>query len=476
MRNVPTMISRTPLIKSRCRFEKRRWVNESDIERKVTQMSEALSAVASVYVGLSADILHPGHINILEHARGLGEVTVGLLTDEAIARKKRLPALTYEQRERIVKNLVGVTRVVPQEDWDYSMNLLKYKPRFMVHGDDWLTGPETGIREKCLRALDSYGGNLVEIPYTHGLSSGALHEAAMSIGTTPDIRRRTLRRLLEAKPLVRVLEAHSPLSAIIAQSASIVTEEETKTFDCFWSSSLTDSTHAGKPDIEVLDLSDRLNSVNRIFEVTTLPLIFDGDTGGQPEHFALAVRSLERLGVSAVIIEDKKGLKKNSLLGNDVLQVQEDPYRFANKIQTGMGARVTNDFMIFARIESLILEAGMEDALNRARIYVEAGASGVMIHSRDASPKSVFEFAEKFRRDFDNTPLISVPTAYNGVTELELQNAGFQIVIYANHLLRASYPAMVRAADKILAHGRSLELDGEIASLPEILNLIPGTR
>jgi len=432
--------------------------------------------MSNVYVGLTADILHPGHINILEHARGLGEVTVGLLTDRAVATRKRLPSLTYEQRKRIVENIVGVTHVVPQDEWDYSINLLKYKPRFMVHGNDWITGPDKRMREKCLEALHSFGGELVEIPYTEGVSSGALHEAALVIGTTPDIRRKTLRRLIEAKPLVRVLEAHSPLSALVVENSSCSIDGETRGFDCFWSSSLTDSTHAGKPDIEVFDLSDRLQNVNRIFEVTSLPMIFDGDTGGQTAHFELAVKSMERLGISAVIIEDKKGLKKNSLLGNEVIQEQEDAQEFARKIEAGRNAVVTDDFMIIARIESLILEKGIRDAVNRAQIYVEAGAQGIMIHSRESNPASIYEFAGRFRKDFADVPLVSVPTTYNQSTEEDLFAHGFNLVIYANHLLRAGYPAMVKAAQSILRNRRSFEIESDLISMSELLDLIPGTR
>ncbi len=432
--------------------------------------------MGSVYVGLTADILHPGHINILEHARNLGSVTVGLLSDRAVSQRKRPPALTYDQRKRILENIVGVKEVVAQEHWDYSINLLRLKPDFMVHGDDWTEGPELAVRQKCLDALATYGGKLVEVPYTTGVSSGALHEAALAIGTTPDIRRKTLRRLLDAKALSRFIETHSPLSAIVAEQTTVKSGDSLRRFDGFWSSSLTDSTLFGKPDNEAIDLSHRLSTANQTFEVTTLPMIFDGDTGGQPEHFEINVRSMERLGISAVIIEDKKGLKKNSLLGNDVMQVQEDPTVFGEKIERGKKALVTRDFMIFARIESLILDAGLEDALQRARIYVGAGADGIMIHSRDKTPQPVFDFARSFRKDFPGVPLVCVPTTYSQVTEAELENVGFNIVIYANHLLRASYPAMSKVATCILREERASGVEDSIAPMGEILNLIPGTR
>ena len=430
-----------------------------------------------VYVGMTADFLHHGHINLLQHARNLGAVTVGLLTDEAVLERKRLPALSFDERKKIIENIIGVQQVVPQKEWDYSANITLLKPDLMVHGNDWAQGPETGVRQRCLEALASYGGKLVEIPYTEGVSSGALKAATLDIGTTPDIRRKSLRRLLESKPLSRFIESHSPLSALIAEGASVESGGGVlRRFDGFWSSSLTDSTLLGKPDTEAVDLTHRLNTVNQTFEVTTLPMIFDGDTGGQSDHFEINVRSIERLGISAVIIEDKKGLKKNSLFGNEVLQFQEEPEVFGEKIHRGKKALMTSDFMIIARIESLILDAGLEDAIARARTYVEAGADGIMIHSRDKTPKSVFEFARIFRSDFPSIPLVCVPTTYSQVSENELVDHGFNIVIYANHMLRASYPAMAKTAEAILRGGRASEAEHLIGPIQHLLDLIPGTR
>ncbi len=429
-----------------------------------------------VYIGMTIDILHHGHINVIEHARQYGDVMIGLLTDAAVADHKRLPYLTYDQRKKIVENIRGVTRVVPQEEWDYAPNLRRYCPDYMVHGTDWLEGPLAPYRQKALDALAEYGGKLIEIPYTQGVSSQSLVTQLQSLGTTPDIRRRTLRRLLAAKPISRFIEAHNPISALIAEHATVDVYGKVRQFDGFWSSSLTDSTARGKPDIEALDISSRLSNINDIFEVTTKPLIFDGDTGGKPEHFGLNVRSMERLGISVVIIEDKKGLKKNSLLGNDVVQTQEDVEIFCDKIRVGRAARICDDFMVFARIESLIINKGMEDAIGRAQAYANAGVDGVMIHSRRKDPAEVFEFARIFRSDFPNVPLVCVPTSYNTVTEDELAAHGFNIVIYANHLLRAAYPAMHRVAHEILRCGRSVEVDEYLMGINEILALIPGTR
>jgi phosphoenolpyruvate phosphomutase / 2-hydroxyethylphosphonate cytidylyltransferase len=432
--------------------------------------------MATVYIGMSIDILHHGHINVIQHGRKLGKVIIGLLVDEAIADHKRLPYLTYGQRKKIAENILGVEEVVPQKEWDYSVNLKKYKPDYMVHGDDWIEGPLAPYRRLAIKALDEYGGKLIEIPYTVDVSSSEMSKQIQAIGTTPENRKQTLKRLLRVKPIVRFMEAHNPLSALIAEHAQIQEDGKLREFDGFWSSSLTDSTSMGKPDIEALDISNRLTGINNIFEVTTKPLIMDADTGGKPEHFEINVRSMERLGISAVIIEDKTGLKKNSLFGNEVSQTQESIESFCAKIRAGRASRVNSDFMVIARIESLILEQGMDDAVSRARAYVEAGADAIMIHSRKKQPDEVFSFASIFRGQFEHIPLVCVPTSYSHVTEDELAAHGFNIVIYANHLLRAAYPAMKKAALGILQDGRSSAVEKNLISIKEILELIPGTK
>jgi phosphoenolpyruvate phosphomutase len=432
--------------------------------------------MATAYIGMTVDVLHHGHINVIEKARELGDVIIGLLTDVAIADHKRLPYLTFEHRKKIIENISGVTIVVPQDEWDYAPNIRKYRPDFMVHGTDWLDGPLAPYRERALEALGTYGGKLVEVPYTQGVSSNAMVEQLRGLGTTPDIRRRTLRRLIASKPICRFIEAHSPISALIAEHASVEVEGKVRQFDGFWSSSLTDSTARGKPDIEALDINSRLKNIDDIFDVTTKPLIMDADTGGKAEHFELNVRSMERLGISAAIIEDKTGLKKNSLFGNQVLQSQESIETFCDKIRVGREARVGDDFMVIARLESLILEKGMKDAVERATAYSKAGVDGIMIHSRKKTPDEVYEFARIFRQDFPFLPLVCVPTSYNTATEDQLAAHGFNIVIYANHLLRAAYPAMYHVAREILRKGRSAEVDADLMSIAEILELIPGTR
>ncbi len=429
-----------------------------------------------VYVGMSADLVHPGHINIINQASRLGEVTVGLLTDAAIASYKRLPYLTYEQRKAVVENIKGVQHVIPQDTLDYTANLRKVKPDYVVHGDDWRSGIQAEVRQKVIEALKGWGGELIEVPYTPGVSSTKFHEELKGIGTTPNVRLKRLRRLIDAKQLVRVLEVHNGLTGLIVEKLEIEVDGAIQEFDCMWSSSLTDSTAKGKPDIEAVDMTSRIATVNDIFEVTTKPLIFDADTGGRPEHFRFTVKSLERLGVSAVIIEDKIGLKKNSLFGIEVAQTQDTIENFCDKIKVGKEARITDDFMIVARIESLILEKGLDDALRRAHATVEAGADALMIHSKQKEPREIFQFCKQYNKFTMKVPLVVVPSSYNKVYEQELVNAGAKIIIYANHMLRSAYPAMLCVAESILKHSRSYESEKQCISIEEMLNLIPGTR
>jgi len=429
-----------------------------------------------VYVAMSADLIHPGHINILKEAAKLGDVTVGLLTDKAIASYKRIPFMSFEQRKNVIENIKDVTRVIPQETLDYRPNLKNIKPDFVVHGDDWKEGIQIKTRQQVIETIANWGGELIEIPYTHGISSTQLNNSMAVIGTTVDVRRARLRRLINAKPILRILEAHNPLSALIAENTIVKRNEKNVSFDGIWSSSLTDSTAKGKPDIEAVDITSRINSVNDIFEVTSKPMLFDADTGGRAEHFEFTVRSLERSGVSAVIIEDKIGLKKNSLFGNDVLQTQDSIEEFSKKITRGKAAQISNDFMIIARIESLILEAGMDDALLRAKAYIKAGADGIMIHSRHKDPSEIIEFMLKFRATDINTPVVIVPTSFNTVTIEEFIEMGVNIVITANHMLRSAYPAMLKVAKSVLENGRSLEAEPDCMSIIEILNIIPGTK
>ena len=426
-----------------------------------------------VYVGMSADLIHHGHVNIINTARKLGKVTVGLLTDEAIAGYKRVPLLNFEQRKKVIKSIEGVESVVPQTTLDYVTNLKKIKPDFVVHGDDWKTGIQRETRERVIKTLKSWGGKLIEPKYTDGISSTDLINHAVGQGISPSYRVKELRRLLEVKPLIRVLEAHNGLTGLIVEKTKIIKPNKTLEFDAIWESSLTDSASKGKPDTSAVDVTSRLQTIEQILEVTTKPLIVDGDNGGYPEHFVFTVRSLERLGISAVIIEDKIGEKRNSLFGTSADQTQDSIEDFSEKINRGKKAQISNDFMIIARIESLILKVGMNDALKRAKAYIEAGADGIMIHSKEKTADEILEFAAKYNKFKYKVPLVVVPSTYSSVREKTLEKAGMRIVIYANQLIRSAYPSMIKVAELILKNGRALEADKRCLSIDKVISLIP---
>lgn len=426
----------------------------------------------TVYIGMAADIIHVGHLNIIDTARKLGRVTIGLLTDKAIASYKRLPFLPFDHRRQIVENIKGVQEVIPQDTLNYTTNLRRLKPEYVVHGDDWREGVQRQTRQEVIETLKEWDGKLIEPCYTGGVSSTELINAHFGNGTTPNYRLKMLRRLLDAKPLVRILEAHSGLTGLIVENAQVPNAVETRQFDGIWASSLTDSTSKGKPDIEVVDFTSRYRTIEDILEVTTKPIIVDGDTGGKTEHFKYRIKTLERLGVSTVIIEDKVGLKQNSLFGTSVPQQQETIENFSHKIEQGKLSQVTDDFMIIARIESLILKKGQEDALKRARTYLEAGADGIMIHSKEPSGDEIFEFCRAYRSFPTKMPLVVVPTAFPHVSEDEWQEMGVNIIIYANHLLRSAYPAMLRTAKSILETKSAADASEKYClSINEVLNL-----
>ncbi len=429
-----------------------------------------------VYLGMVADIMHPGLINIINEGAKYGDVIIGLYTDKAVAERKRLPYLTYEQRKQVVENIKGVSEVVSQDEWSYIPNLRKLKPDYIIHGDDWKTGMDMELRDEVFKVMEELGGKVIEIPYTKGINSTGLVEEEKSLGTTPEVRMKRLRRLIAAKPIVRIMEAHDGLCGLIIENLEVEEGGKRKVFDGMWSSSLTDSTSKGKPDIEAVDLTTRLQDLNNILECTTKPIIFDGDTGGKIEHFVFTVRTLERHGISAVIIEDKIGLKKNSLFGTDAIQTQDTIEHFCEKIRAGKNAQVTKDFMIIARIESLIAGKPVSDALERGLAYVDAGADGIMIHSKDKSGEDIKEFILEFRKVHPKVPIVVVPTTYNHVYEKELAEWGANIVIYANHMLRAAYPAMKHAAETILINERAKEASPLCMPIKEILELIPGTK
>lgn len=430
-----------------------------------------------VYVGMCADLIHHGHVNIISEANKLGDVkvVVGLLTDEAISSYKRLPLINFEDRKKIVENIKGVHKVIPQKTLDYVENLLEVRPDYVVHGDDWKTGVQKTIRRKVINVLKKWGGRLIEPTYTHGISSTEMINSLYEKGISPNQRIGQLRRLIKVKPMVRIMEAHNGLTGLIVEKIKIKEKNNTLQFDGIWESSLTDSLSKGKPDTAAVDVTSRLQTIEQILEVTTKPLIVDGDSGGLIEHFIFTVKSLERLGVSAVIIEDKIGAKRNSLFGTEVDQKQDSIEAFSEKINQGKKAQVTDDFMIIARIESLILGKGVEDALKRASAYIDAGADAIMIHSKDKTPKEIFEFCKGYKKFKYRVPLVAIPSTYSSVREDELRKAGVGIVIYANQLIRSAYPAMVKTAETILKNKRALEADEYCLSIKEIIKLIPNS-
>lgn len=430
----------------------------------------------TVYVAMSADIIHHGHLNVIESARQLGRVIIGLHTDEVITEYWRSPLLSYDERQKIVENIKGVSEVIPQVTFDQVPNLNLIRPDYVVHGDDWKEGLQKNLRQRVIDALKIWNGKLVEVPYTDGISISKIDKALSEVGTTPDVRMKRLRKSISTKGIVRIMEAHNGLTGLIVEKTNLEKEGHILEFDGMWVSSLCDSTAKGKPDIELVDLTSRLNTINDILEVTTKPIILDGDTGGLVEHFVYTVKSVERLGVSAIIIEDKVGLKKNSLFGTDAIQTLDTVDNFCRKIRAGRAARVTSDFMIIARIESLIAGMGMEDALLRAKAYSEAGADGIMIHSKDKSGMDIKSFCEEFRSFNADTPIIIVPSTYNHIKEEEFKSWGVNVVIYANHLIRSAYPAMHKTAESILFNGRSKEAGEYCMPIKEILELIPGTK
>ena len=425
-----------------------------------------------VYTCFCTDIIHEGHLNIINEARKYGEVVVGILSDAAMVRYNRFPTISFEERFKLAEEIEGVGQVVVQNDILYDEIIRKLKPDYVIHGDNWKSEVMTAIRNNIIQVLEENGGQLIEVPYTYNENIIRIDKRMKEKVAMPEFRRKRLGQLLKICPIVKALEVHSGLTGLIAEKTIIEHEGEFEQFDAMWISSLCDSTNKGKPDIEVVDMTSRYRTIDDVMEVTTKPIIFDGDTGGLTEHFVYLVRTLERMGVSAVIIEDKTGLKKNSLFGTDVVQTQDSIEHFCEKIAAGKKVQLTDDFMIIARIESLILERGMDDALTRARAYRDAGADGVMIHSRKSEPDEILEFCDRFRKEDKDTPIVVVPSSFNTITEEELREHGVNIVIYANQLTRSAFPAMEQTARDILKYHRAKEVDSRLMPIKQIITLI----
>ena len=422
---------------------------------------------------MGADILHSGHLNIINKAKKYGRIVIGLFTDSAIAEYKSLPLINYSQRLEIMKNLKGIDKIVKQDTWDYSKNLNKLKPDYLIHGDDWRIGIQKKTRSQVIKLLKKWKGKLIEIPYTKEPNIKKNQKNVQNILFNPENRVTRLKRLIDSKKIVRFIECHNPLTGLMIENLKINHKNEFKEFDGIWSSSLTDSASNGKPDNQSVELSTRINNLNNVIEVTSKPVLFDADNGGRPEHLPYTIKNLERLGVSAIVIEDKIGLKSNSLFKDQAKANQDSIGSFCKKIKIACAARISNDFLIVARIESFILGSNLKDALKRAESYSRAGADLILIHSKNTTPKEIFSFSKAFRKSKYFKPLVAVPSTYSKVTENQLIKNGFKVVIYANHLLRAAYPAMENAALKILKNSRSLELEKDIISIKKILNIIP---
>lgn len=425
-----------------------------------------------VYTCFCTDVIHEGHMNIIHEAKKYGRVVVGVLSDEASIRFNRFSGVSFTERINMVKSIPGVDEVIIQNKVMYDEIIEKLHPDYVIHGDNWLEPPMRAIRDNVSTLLKEYGGKIIDVPYTYSEEIRHIDAQVKELLAMPEYRRKRLRQLLQLRPLVKAIEVHSGLTGLIAEKTIVEHDGEIDQFDAMWISSLCDSTAKGKPDIELVDMTSRFRTIDDVMEVTTKPIIFDGDTGGLMEHFVYTVRSLERMGVSAIILEDKVGLKKNSLFGNEVKQTQDSIDHFCQKITAGKKIQLTDDFMIIARIESLILEKGMEDALARARAYVSAGADGIMIHSRRKDPQEIIEFCDAFRQEDDNTPIVVVPSSFNSITEDELAAHGVNIVIYANQLTRSAFPAMQKTAQDILKYHRAQEVDDRLMPIKEIITLI----
>lgn len=425
-----------------------------------------------VYTCFCTDVIHEGHLNIINKAAEYGEVIVGVLSDEAMVRFNRFPTVSFEERIKMVEEIEKVSQVVVQQEIMYDKIIEELHPDYVIHGDNWMEGPMKAIRDNVEALLSAYGGQIIDVPYTYNENVKLIDSRMKEKLAMPEYRRKRLRQLIEIRDIVKTIEVHSGLTGLIAEKTVVEHNGELDQFDAMWISSLCDSTAKGKPDIELVDMTSRFRTIDDVTEVTTKPIIFDGDTGGLTEHFVYTVRSLEKMGVSAIIIEDKVGLKKNSLFGTEVEQTQDTIEHFCEKIAAGKKVQLTDDFMIIARIESLILEQGMEDALNRARAYVKAGADGIMIHSRKKDPEEILTFCDEFRKEDAKTPIVVVPTSFNMITEAELAEHGVNVVIYANQLTRSAFPAMEETAKDILRYHRAQEVDSRLLPIKDIISLI----
>jgi len=302
-----------------------------------------------------------------------------------------------------------------------------------------------------------------------------MEDGTMSLKYTIPAKERVglLKKLIEEKGFVRLIEVHNGLSALIAQMCSVKKEENVIEYDGFWESSFTDSASKGIPDAEIVGYDSRLVTIDEILNVTSKPMIIDGDTGGSAAQFEYLVRKLGRLGVSGIIIEDKMFPKRNSL-DKDAKQILEDPEVFSQKIQRGQEVKLGEDFFIIARIESLIAGRSLNDAVSRARQYIIAGADGIMIHSKKDTPNDILSFASEYEKiciELKRRPiLVCVPTTYNLITDKELHDHGFNVIIHANQMLRAAHKSMKKVSEVMLRNDRGFEAEALCSPVSEVFS------
>ena len=418
------------------------------------------------YIALSDDILTKSNIEIIKKSSKYGFVIIGLMSDNAINEYKSAPLLNFNQRKLIAENLKNVHKVVEQKTRDYTDNLIKYKPKYVIHKKNhWSKGHQKKIRDKIISTISKWSGKLLEFKTKEEFNTDIIQ-------TNPDLRRNKLVRLINSKKIVRLLESHSSLSALIIEKLKVDVKNISEEFDGLWCSSLADSAVRAKPDNQSVDLTTRVNSLNDILETSTKPIMFDADNGGSLEQLPYVVKNLERLGVSAMVMEDKVGSKKNSLFDDQSGSKQDTISNFCKKLKLASKSRVTNDLLIVARIESFILNKGISDALKRAEAYSRAGADLILIHSKAKTAKEIFSFSKLYKKSKYFKPMVCVPSTYSDTHEKDLIINGFKVVIYANHLLRSIYPAMIKTAKSILKNKKSRNIERNISSVKEIISLI----
>jgi len=434
--------------------------------RQTTKTRDRMASEKTVYVGMVGDMLHVGHINILKTAARLGRVTVGVLTDRAVVGYKRLPLLAFEDRVRVVESIADVAAVVPQKTLSYVENLRALRPDYVVHGDDWRYGDQVSrARAEVIATLGEWGGELVEVAYTKGISSTAIHRSGAADALFSGTRQGRLRRLLAAKPTLRIVEAHSGLSAKIA--AEVRGPDGATGFDAVWQSGLTDAIHRGKSDGGAVDRGRRLQAVEEILDAGPLPLIYDGRAAGRPETVFDLTRALDKAGVSALCLGDRSDPDRTG--------PEMSPAETVAQIEAVRAACPTGAVMAISRIVVAAPGNGgsgaLDRALDRALALLEAGSDAVMFDSAADTAEPILDIAARLRRQRRDVPLFAAQSDRWGAPIHRFENAGIDAVVYETHLLRATVAPMRRAATALLAEGTGPAPD--LTPLPELRGLFP---